>query len=69
MDHEFRIALDRRLRDSRIAVQTLVSASLLQDDLLRSVTKQKIEAHQERIKCIEKLLKIEDFFGELGPNP
>jgi hypothetical protein len=69
MDHEFRIALDHRLRDSRIAVQELVSRSLLQDDLQRSVTKQKVEAHQERIKCIERLLKIEDFLGKLDSTP
>jgi len=42
--------------------------SPLQNDLGRAMTKQKIEAHQERIKCIEELLRIESFLSELGPE-
>jgi len=42
-----------------------MSSSLVQDDLEGEVTKRKIEAHQERINCIEKLLRIEDFLSKL----
>lgn len=69
MDFQFRTALDNRLLDSRIKIQRLMSSSLVQDDLEGEVTKRKIEAHQERINCIEKLLRIEDFLSKLGPTP
>ena len=68
MDIEFKAALDNRLYDSRMEIQRLTSLSPLQNDLGRAMTKQKIEAHQERIKCIEKLLWIENFLSELGPE-
>jgi hypothetical protein len=68
MDVEFKAALDNRLYDSQMEIQRLTSLSPLQNDLGRAMTKQKIEAHQERINCIEKLLRIENFLSELGPE-
>jgi hypothetical protein len=38
MDVELRTALDKRLRNSRIEIQTLMSASPLQNDLQRAIT-------------------------------
>jgi hypothetical protein len=54
--------------DSRIEIQRLTNSRLLQDDLERELTNRKIEAHQERINCIEKLFRIEDLLGKLGPR-
>lgn len=68
MDFQFRTALDNRLMDSRIEIQRLTNSRLLQDDLERELTNRKIEAHQERINCIEKLFRIEDLLGKLGPR-
>ena len=66
MDVEFKATLDNRLYESRIEIQRLTNLSFLQNDLGRAMTKQKIEAHQERIKCIESLIRIENFLSELG---
>ena len=68
MEFEFRSAFHNRLRDSRMEIQRLMSLRLLQNEFQRVATKQKIEAHQERIKCIEKLLRVENLLSELGPE-
>jgi hypothetical protein len=64
MDVEFRTVLNRRLGDSRIEIQKLVSVVVGDDQ--RAINQQRLEAHQEREKCIERLLRIENRLDELA---
>jgi ribosome maturation protein Sdo1 len=69
MDLEFRAQLDHRLGDSRIEIHKIVSTILPEGDPQHAINQRKLEAHQEREKCIEKLLRIEDRLDELGSGP
>ena len=65
MDIELRTILHKRLGGSRFEIQNLTGMVASEGDLRRAITQRKLEAHQDRAKCIERLLRIAGLLDEL----
>jgi len=65
MNLDFRRELTRRLGDSLVEIDRLTHTIADQDDRKSAISQQKLNAHREREKCIEKLLEIENVLDEL----
>ena len=66
MNLEFKTELTRHLGESLVEIGRLTHMMAFQDDRERAVYQQRLDAHLEREKCIEKLLEIEHVLDELG---
>ena len=66
MDVEFTTALHKQLGDSKIQINTLTDTLVGEADLQqRAINQRRLEAHRERAKCIETLLRVESLLDEL----
>jgi len=61
----FKTELTRRLGDSLVEIDKLRRTMSDRPDLKRVISQQKLNAHLERQKCIEKLLEIENILDGL----
>jgi hypothetical protein len=65
MSLHFRTELTRRLGDSLVEIDKLRRAISDRSDPKHGTSQQKLNAHLERQKCIEKLLEIESILDGL----